>query len=122
MVVVVVVDDDGGDDDVVVVVSDEVAGGVTTTVLDLPGSPLGPSGPGAPVGPCGPGVGTGTTAVDGGVLTTPGGFVTTVGRSQAIRPIDAKSVANNSVDFIALSNPVNLTDFQSLRESRTTRD
>jgi len=81
----------------VLVVVSELEGGVTTTVLDLPGSPLGPSGPGAPGGP-----GTGTVVVAGGVLTT-GGLVTTVGRSQAISPIEAKRVASSSEYFISFS-------------------
>ena len=74
-VVVVVEDDDGGM--VVVVVDDvdgeELAGGVTTTVSDF----------GA-----------------GGVLTTAGGFVTTVGRSQATRPAAASKLAKSREYFM----------------------
>jgi len=111
---VVVVVDDGGD--VVVSVDDEVDGGVTITVLDLPESPLSPFGPSGPGAPGGPGTGT-VDEVDGGVFTTAGGFVTTVGRSQAINPIDANNVANNNELFISLSIRVNrLLNFQFLRE------
>ena len=71
----VVVEDDGG---VVVVVvddvdGDELAGGVTTTVSDF----------GA-----------------GGVLTTAGGLLTTVGRSQATRPAAASRLARSREYFI----------------------
>jgi hypothetical protein len=106
VVVVVVVDELDGDVVVGVSDDDDDAGGVTMTVLAVPESPLspfGPSGPVAPGGPGGPGVGTVTVAVDGGVLTTAGGLVTTVGRSHAISPIDASRDANNSEDFIAFS-------------------
>ncbi|MEO7762371.1 MAG: hypothetical protein ABIS68_10725 [Casimicrobiaceae bacterium] len=77
-----------------------IAGGVTTIMLDLPGSPFGPSAPGAPAGP-GTGTGTGTTVVDGaGVCTTAGGLTTVDGRSQAINATDAHSDAKSSDDFI----------------------
>jgi hypothetical protein len=101
VVVVVVVDDGGGEvsgGDVVVVVVDDVLGGdggVTMVVLDLPGSPLSPFSPGGPGGPEGPGVGA--------VLTTAGGFVTTVGRSHAaITPIETNA-ASSSEAFISHS-------------------
>ena len=78
VVVVVVDEDDGGDE----AAGGDEAGGVTMTVSGFAG-----------------GVTT-TSGFDGGVLTTAGGLVTTVGRSQAISPIEANNVAKSSEDFM----------------------
>jgi hypothetical protein len=85
---------------VVVVVESLDAGGVTMTALVLPGSPFSPFGPSGPGVPGGPGTGTTVVVDDGGVFTTAGGLVTTVGRSHAaITPIDAIRLAKSSEDF-----------------------
>ena len=84
--VVVVVDGDAISVDVVV-----VDGGVVDVVVDV-------------VVSLGAGVGTATTVVDeGGVLTTAGGLLTTVGFSHALTTTTASDAANNIEYFMFIS-------------------
>ena len=63
-----------------------------------PGAPCGPGLPGSPCGPGGPGTGVGV-----GAVTTVGGVLTTVGRSQAVRPSVASRIGVAMRSFMEFS-------------------